>query len=234
MPLILNITICFGLAAMLVFFCIPTIIGVARKKKLYDVPNARKVTTQVIPTLGGVAIFLGFVIAVTVSLYNYTFLEFRYILTALTIMLFVGLKDDLMDISASSKFIGEFVAATMVCVLGNIRFTDLHGLLGIHALNPFFSIVLSLLFIAFIANAINLIDGIDGLASGIVIVACATLGTWFYLSGNNTYALMSFALVGCIVLIFSLQCLREKQQDLYGRYGVFNSGAHSVGTHYSF
>lgn len=219
MPLLLNLVICFVLAAMLVFFSIPTIIGISREKKLYDVPNSRKVNTNVVPTLGGVAIFMGFIIAVTVSSYQYPFIEFRYILTALTIMLFVGLKDDLMDISASSKFIGEFVAATIVCILGNIRFTDLHGLLGIHGLNPFFSISLSLLFIAFIINAINLIDGIDGLASGIGIVASATLGTWFYVSGNIDYSLMSFALVGALCSFFLYNVFGKSNKIFMGDTG---------------
>ncbi len=219
MPLFLNIIICFVLAAMLVFFSIPTIIGISRKKKLYDIPNKRKVNTHVVPTLGGVAIFMGFIIAVTISSYQYPFIEFRYILTALTIMLFVGLKDDLMDISASSKFIGEFVAATIVCVLGNIRFTNLHGLLGIHELNPVFSIVLSLLFIAFIINAINLIDGIDGLASGIVMVASATLGIWFYVSGNIDYSLMSFALVGALGSFFLYNVFGKSNKIFMGDTG---------------
>lgn len=219
MPLLLNLTICFALAAMLVFFSIPTIIGISREKKLYDVPNSRKVNTHVVPTLGGVAIFMGFIIAVTVSSYHYFFPEFRYILTALMIMLFVGLKDDLMDISASRKFAGEFVAAAIVCVLGDIRFTNLHGLLGIHELSPFLSIPLSLVFIAFIINAINLIDGVDGLASGIVMVASATLGTWFYVSGNIAYALMSYALVGALGSFFLYNVFGKRNKIFMGDTG---------------
>ena len=80
-------------------------------------------------------------------------------------MFFVGMKDDILIISAYKKLIAQILAAVILVVMGNIRFTDLHGLFGIHEINYIFSSLISITALVAIMNAYNLIDGIDGLAT---------------------------------------------------------------------
>lgn len=114
------------------------------------------------------------------------------------IMFFIGLKDDLLTISARKKFLVQVFAAIMLIVMGDVRFTDLHGVFGIQDIGYLTSVSITLLAMIGIINAVNLIDGIDGLASGLTIVGSLIFGIWFYLSGNNQLAIMSFALVGSL------------------------------------
>lgn len=192
----------FLIAFVLVLISVPPILRVAKAKKLYDTFNERKIHTQVIPPLGGVAIFIGFVLSSIIATDGLSFDSLKYIIASVIVMFFIGLKDDLMDISASKKLVIQFFAAVILVALGNVRFTNLQGIFGIHEINYFVSIVLSIFAVLVIINAFNLVDGIDGLASGLAILAGTVLGTWFYISGNFQFAIMSFALVGSLLGFF--------------------------------
>lgn len=199
---ILLVISAFLIGFVLVVISVPPILKVAKEKKLYDTFNERKIHTRAIPPLGGVAIFIGFVLSSIIATDGLSFDSLKYIVAAVIVMFFIGLKDDLMDISAKKKLVIQFFAAVILVALGNVRFTNLHGILGIHELNYFASIIISLFAVVVIINAFNLIDGIDGLASGIAILVSGIFGTWFYMTGNYPFSIMSFALVGSLVGFF--------------------------------
>lgn len=192
----------FLIGFVLVVISVPPILRVAKAKQLYENFNERKVHTQVVPPLGGVAIFIGFVLSSIIATDGLSFDSLKYIIAAVIVMFFIGLKDDLMDISARKKLIIQFFAAVILVALGNVRFTNLHGILGIYEISYFTSIVISLFAVVVIINAFNLIDGIDGLASGIAMLTSGIFGVWFYLSGNYPFAIMSFSLVGSLAGFF--------------------------------
>jgi UDP-N-acetylmuramyl pentapeptide phosphotransferase/UDP-N-acetylglucosamine-1-phosphate transferase len=122
------------------------------------------------------------------------------------IMLFVGIKDDIMMISAKEKLFAQIVCALILIIPGDIRISDLHGILGIGEINYLASIVISLLAIVSIINAINFVDGIDGLAASIGILTATILGVTFLLDGHFQYAMLCFAITGslCSFLIYNL------------------------------
>jgi UDP-N-acetylmuramyl pentapeptide phosphotransferase/UDP-N-acetylglucosamine-1-phosphate transferase len=210
----------FFLAMVIVYFTIPPIIRVAKLKKLYDEPDGdRKLNTHVVPTLGGLAIFLGFVIAVVLSSYKMEFIELRYIVAALVIILFVGLKDDILYISPKSKLIGQLVTAAILVIFANVRFTSLHGLLGIYEINYWVSLPLSIFGITVLTNSLNLIDGIDGLCSGVGFLSAFLFGILFYLNDDIEMTIVAAALSGSLFSFFIYNVFGKKNKIFMGDTG---------------
>lgn len=122
-----NILLSGGLAFLITFFSIPVIIQVAKDKKLFDEPDERKVHKAVIPTLGGLGIFAGFIIASLLGVPSTVPPVFQYFIAAALVIFFLGIKDDILILSASKKFIGQIVAAGIIIKFGGIQISDMHG-----------------------------------------------------------------------------------------------------------
>lgn len=189
----------FLIGLVLVYISIPVIVRISKEKKLYDEPNERRINKTVIPNLGGVAFFIGVSIATLLSLHQLEFIDFRYIQASLIILFFIGIKDDILIISPRKKFIAQVLCALILIVPGGIRFTHLHGILGLEQIDYALSIFISLLAIVSIINAVNLVDGIDGLAASIGIFSSIIFGIKFLITGNDAYAILSFAIVGSLL-----------------------------------
>lgn len=209
----------FFLGLGIVIFTIPPLIRVSFAKHLYDTPNHRKVSKVVVPTLGGVAIFLGFILSTIIATDGYIFKELKYLIAAVIIMFFIGLKDDLMDISAVKKLGVEIATVCILITMGDIRITNLQGAFGIHEINYATSFVLTLVTMIGLINAFNLIDGIDGLASGISIVISSVFGTWFILAGHPAYGIMCFSLMGTLIGFFLFNVFGKKNKIFMGDTG---------------
>lgn len=184
---------------------IPVIIKIAEQKKLYDLPDARKLHNRPIASLGGIGIFAGFYLASLLSIEGVTNPEFQYFFAAITVIFFLGIKDDLVILSATKKFIGQVIAAAILIHLGGLRIDSMHGLFGITALPEAFSIAISYISIIVITNAFNLIDGVDGLAGTLGLLTMSIFGAYFYMADMPAYALFAFAMAGSLVafLIFN-------------------------------
>jgi UDP-GlcNAc:undecaprenyl-phosphate/decaprenyl-phosphate GlcNAc-1-phosphate transferase len=194
-----NILLTTGLAFLITFFSIPVIIQVAKDKKLFDEPDERKVHKAVIPTLGGLGIFAGFIVATLMGVPKGITTELQYFAAASIVIFFLGMKDDILVLSASKKFIGQLIAAGILIKFGGVQITDMHGFLGINAIPHIASIALSLFTIIVITNSFNLIDGIDGLAGSLGLLTTLIFGSYFFYIGQLAYAVMAFALSGSLV-----------------------------------
>jgi len=204
---------------ILVVIIIPPVIRIAEIKKLYEPFDQRKIHTTIVPPLGGVAIFIAFIVGTVIATDGLTFESLKYIITAVIIMFFIGLKDDIYIISPSKKFMAQLLAALLLIILGNIRLTNLHGILGIYETGYLTSISVSLLIMIGIINAFNLIDGIDGLASGLAILSSSVFGTWFYLTENYQLSIMAFALLGSLIAFFLFNVFGDKNKIFMGDTG---------------
>jgi len=169
--------------------------------------------------LGGISIFLSFVFASTFGLSGVIMPELIYILVAVFLMFFVGLKDDILTISARKKLIAQFLAAAMIIFMAKIRFTNLHGFLGIEEIGIIQGTILSFFAIIVIVNAFNLMDGIDGLCAGLSMLAATVFGSWFFVSGHFDYAILSFSLVGAILGFFFYNVYGNKNRIFMGDTG---------------
>ena len=177
----------------------PAVIEIADIKKLYDIPDFRKIHKKPIASLGGVGVFVGFFIAALLCISIKDNPEFQYISVAAVITFFLGLKDDILVISATKKFIGQILAAGIIIHLGGIRIESMHGLFGIHELPLIVSNILSYFTIIFIINAFNLIDGVDGLAGSLGLLTMTVFGTYFTMVDMPAYAAVSFAMAGSLL-----------------------------------
>ena len=197
----------------------PIVIRVAHSLKLMDNPNERSAAKNPIPTLGGIAIFISFVFAATVGLSGDELPEMIYILSAVILMFFVGLKDDILTLSAWKKLTAQLITSAIIVFLAKIRFTNLHGFLGIGDIAMIPSIILTFFVIIVIINAFNLMDGIDGLAAGLSMLAAIVFGGWFFISGHNDYAILSIALVGAIAGFFYYNLYGKENKIFMGDTG---------------
>lgn len=209
----------FLFSLLVCYRVIPSVIHLAKKKKLYDEPNHRSSHKTVIPSLGGVAIFLGFTLSILIFSNGFIIHELKYIIAATLIMFGLGIKDDLMDISPRKKLLGQIFAALIVIVMGNMRFTNFHGIFGIHELNYVSSVLFTIFVIIVVTNGFNLIDGIDGLASGISGLCTLTFGIWFFITGNYEYVILSGSLLGALIAFFRFNVFSKRNKIFMGDTG---------------
>ncbi len=197
----------FAIAFVITFFATPVIITVAERKRLYDVPDERKIHETPKPSLGGLGIFAGFTIAVLITSPFHLNNEIQYFLAAALVIFFLGLKDDILIIAPIKKFIGQLIATFLVIYAGDIQISSMQGFLGIYNLPEGVSLLLTYFTVMVVVNSFNLIDGVDGLAGSLGMVAFAFFGYYFFSIGLSAYAILSFAMAGSVLafLIFNYQ-----------------------------
>ena len=205
--LVLDVLLTAAVSFIITFLAIPIILQVAEKKNLYDIPDERKLHTRPVASLGGVGIFAGFLLASLLSIQGYLNPEFQYFFAAALVIFFLGLKDDLMILSASKKFIGQIIAASILIHLGGIRLDSMHGLFGFEFVSEGFGLALSYLTVIVVINSFNLIDGVDGLATSLGILSMLVFGIYFFFVNQQAYSLLSFSMAGSLVafMIFNHQ-----------------------------
>ena len=201
------------------FVAIPPIVRVATAKKLMSVPNGRTSHNGLVPSLGGVAIFAAVVMGTSLFIDSSGFEEFRYILAAMMIVFFIGLKDDLVNLGWTKKLSAEIFAALLVVVMANVRIGTFHGMLGVGTLPYWFSIVFSTFVFVALINCFNLLDGIDGLASGMGIVISMIFGFWLFMLGFLNFAILSFVLAGGLISFYGFNVFGKNNKLFMGDTG---------------
>ncbi|TKG91908.1 undecaprenyl/decaprenyl-phosphate alpha-N-acetylglucosaminyl 1-phosphate transferase [Puteibacter caeruleilacunae] len=206
-------------AIVIVLLTIPKLIVIAHNKNIVDNPDHRKLNRIPIPTLGGIGIFLGIVVSSVLFTSKIEMPGLRFIFTGMTLLLYVGIGDDLLDMKATKKLLFQILAAAIVVIAGGIRFSNLNGLFGIYEIPVEFGCLLTLFCFVGLTNALNLIDGIDGLASGFGMLAASTLGTVFLLGNNLGYAVLSFATAGSLLPFFFFNVFGKRNKIFMGDTG---------------
>lgn len=200
----------FITAFLVVFICTPSLIRVSIRKNLTDAPgDLRKLHTRSIPTLGGVMIFAGTLFSFTLMLptiymkdpnaASQIINDANYLIAAMLILFFIGIKDDIIGTAAIFKLLGHIIIGMILVLMGNIRITGFHGLFGIYTIPYWGSVFLSVFTYVVVVNAINFIDGIDGLAAGIGLIGSVAFGLWFSFAHNLVLASVAFALSGSLL-----------------------------------
>ncbi len=185
---------------LLCMSAIPRIIYISKKKKLFDQPdNHRKIHKEVVPNLGGIAIFLGFSVIASVFINPSDMAKWNYVIAATLILFITGIKDDLINVNPSKKFIAQIAASTIIAVLADYRLDNLYGFLGLYDLGYYPSLFITIVGCTFVSNAFNLLDGIDGLAGTIALICSFFLGLAFAFNHNYSPAIISFSLMGALI-----------------------------------
>jgi UDP-GlcNAc:undecaprenyl-phosphate GlcNAc-1-phosphate transferase len=168
---------------------IPVIKVLSEYYGFLDIPNERKVHNEKIPRLGGLGIFLSFLICF------YMLGEFNSVTLSLiagaTIIVILGMWDDICNIRPRYKLLGQITAATIIIFYGNIIFK--------FNAPQFLEIIITYMWILGVTNAVNLIDGMDGLASGLALIGFVALGVAASLQGNVYFTTLCFVMVGSIL-----------------------------------
>ncbi len=194
-----------SIAFIISFLALPAIIKIADAKCLFDAPDNRKIHKKPIASLGGVGMFTGFFIADLLFIATSRHPEFQYFLAAATIIFFLGLKDDILIITPLKKFLGQVCATAILIHLGGLRIDSMHGVFGMREIPEVVGLALSYTTIILIINAYNLIDGIDGLAGALGLVSMTIFGAYFFIAGQEPYAMLAFTMGGSLLafLIFN-------------------------------
>ncbi len=191
------------IAAFLVAICLtilitPYVIKLAFKIGATDKPNNRKVHSKIMPSMGGLAIFLSFIITMPIFTPDLaSSATFTAILLGATVIIILGIFDDIYEINPKMKLIGQIIAALIIVIGGKIQLNFINTPFGEEIHFGYLAIPLTVLWIVGITNAINLIDGLDGLAGGVSTIALLTIsGMAAFKIGDMFVALIALVLAG--------------------------------------
>ncbi len=177
LPLIFTATV------IMAYLAVPQSISLAHRLGAIDKPDARKVHDTGMPRLGGLAIFLAFMLGMfAVGRYVP---EFWGVIAGGMIVFTIGALDDVYQASPWFKLLGQCLAAAIAIHYGiSVEFLN-NPFNGLYGLSPYISLPLTFIWIVGVTNAINLLDGLDGLAAGVSGIAAITMGVSAYLQGYD-------------------------------------------------
>lgn len=208
MPAVLYYVLGFVIALTLALILTPLVKKFAHLIGAVDVPNARKVHTRIMPRLGGLAIYLGFIgsfFAIIYFLPNEIMSPFhmkfiKAVLVGGTIIVITGALDDRFELPAKLKFLLQIAAACVVVFVFDVQINFVNMPFGstMQHLVEWISIPITILWIVGVTNAINLIDGLDGLAAGVSGISILTILIMAVITGMPPVVMLSALLIGSI------------------------------------
>lgn len=179
----------------------PFVIRMAVRMGAVDQPSERKVHREPVPSLGGIAIYLGLISGIFIQLFKTNGqlegnLDLWGIIFGATFILLIGVIDDVFDVRPWVKLIGQIIAGLILISVGvRIEFIG-NPFGGIISLTTYLMIPLTLLWVVGMINIINFIDGLDGLAAGIAGISAISIMIMAYLTGRTEVVILCIALTG--------------------------------------
>ncbi|MFZ3578962.1 glycosyltransferase family 4 protein [Virgibacillus sp. DJP39] len=192
----LEILLLASLTLVIALILTPLVIKMSIRIKATDEPNYRKAHVTPTPTLGGIAIFLSFLGGLLILQPSSDF--HLPVIIGATIIILLGIFDDLYNLSPKAKLVGQIAAAFIVVSWGGLQIEFINLPFGGQIGFGFLSSIVTIVWIIAITNAINLIDGLDGLAAGVSAIALFTIAGMAVLTGQVYVATMA------LVLFFSI------------------------------
>jgi UDP-GlcNAc:undecaprenyl-phosphate GlcNAc-1-phosphate transferase len=187
------------------------ILKLSHKYRLYPKIRERDVHTRPTPRLGGLAMFIGVVVAIAlssqVSELSLVFSEERKIwgvLGAAFVIVVIGVVDDIWDLDWLTKLAGQIIAAGILA-WGGIQIASL-PIGGIILVSPLQSLIITVLAVVLVMNAVNFIDGLDGLVAGVAIIANGVFFVYTYILQSDTSA-EYFNLASLVTAVLIGACL---------------------------
>ncbi len=179
-------------AVFLIFFK-----PIASRYGMVDRPNARKTHVDHVPIIGGLGIFISFLVYTIIS---GVFIDFTALMAGCLVLLAIGTIDDVKDLNPKFRLFCQLIAALIMIYGGNIALHDIGDILGSGSIHLS---VLSIPFTIFatigVVNAFNMVDGVDGLAGTLIIMTTAALAYVCYQSGLPKEFQLLSALISAIL-----------------------------------
>lgn len=175
---------------------IPPLIKVAARAGLLDFPNPRKVHTQSVPRVGGIALGIGSFVAMLAWMEHSR--ELMAIMGGMAILLGFGVWDDCYNLDYKSKFVGQITAAIFFVWYSDV---EIHRfpIMDVWEIPSYLAFLLTIISIVAIVNAINMSDGLDGLSGGKTLLILMCMAILAFQSGQNGVMLVSLILSGSIL-----------------------------------
>ena len=202
MSKIYHLLIPFIIAFFATLWIHPKILRIAILKNLVDNPDARKLQRNPVPVMGGLAVFFGIVAGLCSSQIVFFSPGVFVLMAAMTIMLYTGTIDDILDLTPRTRFIIEIVVVAFIMLVNNSGINHFWGLWGIDFIPVWIAGPLTIFAAVGIINAINLIDGVNGLSSGFCFMASVMFAIMLYISGNTHMTILAVTAAGAIIPFF--------------------------------
>jgi UDP-GlcNAc:undecaprenyl-phosphate GlcNAc-1-phosphate transferase len=176
----------FAVAAAVTFALTPAVWKLSTRWGAVVKPDERRIHEQPTPTLGGVAMLIGLLVALGVARILPGFgpmfesSELFGVAVAAIVILAIGMLDDLREVSAPAKVAGQVFAASILGLAGVVMFYFRVPFADFYVLSPDLGFLLTVLWVVAMANAVNLIDGLDGLATGVIAIAAGAFFVYSY------------------------------------------------------
>lgn len=217
------------------FIATPYVKKLAEKVGAVDAPNQRKVHTRIMPRMGGLAIYLGYLAAFFLFVPYASMSEMLGIFIGSTIVMAVGMLDDKYQLSPKWKLIGQLIATAIVVIPFGLKIGVVNlpysGSIDFSSGWLFWlAIPITMFWIVGVTNAVNLIDGLDGLSAGVSAIAAGTMGVMALLMDDYKVATYCFVLLGAILgfLYFNFHPARLFMGDTGSLFLGFNLAALSI------
>ena len=212
-------------ASMLMTFWIYfKILAIAKAKNLVDNPNARKLQKRPIPVLGGIAVFFGVLCGTLVGCCLMDCGVVLPIILAMSMMLYVGSIDDIIDLSPRNRIIIEVLAILGIIFSDGACIDSLHGLWGIESFSWWIGVPLTVFAGVGIINAMNMIDGVNGLSSGLCITFSIMFGMAMYRALDYPNAMLAFVYAGALIPFLIHNVLGKTSKMFIGDAGTMTMG----------
>lgn len=222
---ILIIAISTVLSIIISSIAYPYILRFAKKRNVVDNPDARKLRREPVPVMGGVVAYISILLSTLAASLLFKF-EFPFtLIIAVTVMLCIGVWDDIKDIPATLRFVLEVILVWSVMYFSDMYICHFNGLWGLHDIEMIWAIPLSIVAGVGIINAINLIDGVDGYCSGFSIVSCILFSVSFFISGNTMMGTIALICAGALIPFLFHNIFGKKSKMFLG-----DGGALMIGT----
>ncbi|MFF2533119.1 glycosyltransferase family 4 protein [Brevibacillus sp. DP1.3A] len=217
------------------FIATPYVKNLAVKVGAVDAPNQRKVHTRIMPRMGGLAIYIGYLVAFFLFVPYTNISEMLGIFIGSTIVMVVGMLDDKYQLSPKWKLLGQLVATAIVVIPFGLKIGVVNlpysGSIDFSSGWLFWlAIPITMFWIVGVTNAVNLIDGLDGLSAGVSAIAAGTMGVMALLMDDYKVATYCFVLLGAILgfLYFNFHPARLFMGDTGSLFLGFNLAALSI------
>ena len=200
------------------------VLRICIEKDITDKPCSRKLQQAPVPVLGGVAVFVGILVAMVVG-GIFSGISGLYPVTCImTLMLCVGVTDDILGLTPISRLAVEVAAVLALIYTTGCSIDDFHGLWGIGELPGWLALCLTVFAGVGIINSVNLIDGVNGLCSGYCIFACTAFGVYSLLSGDNQTATLAAVCIGTLLPFLCHNVFGQTSKMFIGNGGTLLMG----------
>lgn len=199
----------FGLATT--YALVPSVINVVKVRRLFEKRNDRSSHHQPTPSFGGVAVYISLLLSLSYAEHLFEGDLSIYLITGLTVLFFVGLKDDLTGISPFNKLLAQLIATSFIFLSPQFQINDFHGFLGMHQIHVWIYLPLAYLVVAFFVNAYNLIDGIDGMSGMLGLLFSSGFAVFFLYFSEWVMFFTCLSLAGSLVAFLRFNLSNDKK-----------------------